>query len=661
MAIIQISQIQQRSGNLADLPQLNEAQFGWATDTKQLFIGKTTPPENIEVLTSYSSIAFDQILGAQGNLNITGTLSTGEILAYDGNNWINAGGTAGGVINLGNVSNVHIGGGAIGYVLQTDGAGNLSWTAQTGGGGGGGTPGGSNTAVQYNASGVFGASSSFTYNYASSILTVNGNINTGNINASSAVSASTFNSNVATGTPPLTVQSTTRVANLNATLAGTVTTAAQPNITSIGTLISLTVANTGSTGNIVADNANLGNLAKANFFQGDGHLLTNISVAAGSYIVNGTSNAALATNGNFTVQVNGITNILQVSQTGTTVQGYLNASTLGGSLTTGTQPNITSVGTLTSLSVTGSVSTGNITSTGLVTGNGAGLSGLVGSNVTGQVAYAAVANSVAGANVSGQVNYAAVAYSVAGTNVIGQVAYANIANSVAGANVVGQVAYAAVANSVSGGNVTGQVAYAAVANSVAAANVVGTVANANYSTYSGTAGVANSVAGANVTGTVANATTAGNVSHGVFFNNSGTGAISGTGYDGTSTTTISYNTLGALGPSNFTGSNQALTTTGYQKLPGGLIMQWGTLSAQSDSSYHAVTFAGLGAIAFPTACLNIQLQPYQTVQDSSITGATTTAVAVQGLTATGFNYIMSSNWNIGGTTGVPLYWFAIGH
>lgn len=132
MAIVQISQIQQRSGNLVDLPQLNEAEFGWATDTKQLFIGKTTPAENIEVLTSYSNIAFDQITGAVGNLNITASsLSTGEVLAFDGTNWVNAGGNAGGNINLGNVSNVSIGGGAIGYVLQTDGTGNLSWAPKT--------------------------------------------------------------------------------------------------------------------------------------------------------------------------------------------------------------------------------------------------------------------------------------------------------------------------------------------------------------------------------------------------------------------------------------------------------------------------------------------------------------------------------------------------
>ncbi len=43
--------------------------------------------------------------------------------------------TINGVINLGDVANVKIDGGTDGYVLSTDGTGNLSWIAQTGGSG----------------------------------------------------------------------------------------------------------------------------------------------------------------------------------------------------------------------------------------------------------------------------------------------------------------------------------------------------------------------------------------------------------------------------------------------------------------------------------------------------------------------------------------------
>jgi hypothetical protein len=77
-------------------------------------------------------------------------------------------------VNLGNVANLHIAGGIDGYVLQTDGAGNLSWSA--GGGSGNGTPGGSNTQVQFNNNGTFGASAYLTYDDYSKVFQVGGNL-----------------------------------------------------------------------------------------------------------------------------------------------------------------------------------------------------------------------------------------------------------------------------------------------------------------------------------------------------------------------------------------------------------------------------------------------------------------------------------------------------
>lgn len=128
MAIIQISKIQQRSGNIVDLPQLDEAEFGFATDVKKLYIGKTSPTENIEVLTSYSNISFSQIDGAYGNLNIdSANAANGQVLTFTGTDWTNRGGNLGGLITLGNVANVKITGGQENYSLVTDGTGNLSW------------------------------------------------------------------------------------------------------------------------------------------------------------------------------------------------------------------------------------------------------------------------------------------------------------------------------------------------------------------------------------------------------------------------------------------------------------------------------------------------------------------------------------------------------
>lgn len=49
---------------------------------------------------------------------------------------------------------------------------------------------------------------------------------------------------------------------------------------------------------------------------------------------------------------------------------------------------------------------------------------------------------------------------------------------------------------------------------------------------------------------------------------------------------------------DFTGSNQSLASSGYQKLPGGLIIQWGSFTSNTDTG-QTVNFP----ISFPTACV----------------------------------------------------------
>ena len=62
MAIVQISQITNRKGVAADLPQLAGAELGWSTDTRQLWIGNGTLEDgapvigNTEILTEFSDI-----------------------------------------------------------------------------------------------------------------------------------------------------------------------------------------------------------------------------------------------------------------------------------------------------------------------------------------------------------------------------------------------------------------------------------------------------------------------------------------------------------------------------------------------------------------------------------------------------------------------------
>ena len=67
-------------------------------------------------------------------------------------------------------------------------------------------------------------------------------------------------------------------------------------------------------------------------------------------------------------------------------------------------------------------------------------------------------------------------------------------------------------------------------------------------------------------------------------------AVAGTDYLNSST---------GLQTSSFTGSNQLLSSSGYQKIPGGLIIQWGRVT--SPASPGTLTFP----IAFPTTCLSI--------------------------------------------------------
>lgn len=163
--------------------------------------------------------------------NVVGTVANANYAAYAGNVTIAAqsnitslgtltGLNISGVSNLGPIGNVRITGGTNGYVLQTDGTGNLAWTAQTGGGGGNGAPGGANTQIQFNDAGVFGGNAGFTFDKT-----------TGNVNMPADL--------IVAGNITGSITS----ANF-ANFAGNVTISNQPNITSLGTLANLTVSGT---------------------------------------------------------------------------------------------------------------------------------------------------------------------------------------------------------------------------------------------------------------------------------------------------------------------------------------------------------------------------------------------------------------------------------
>jgi hypothetical protein len=175
--------------------------------------------------------------------------------------------TVGGNTALGDVTSVAITGGTNGYVLQTDGAGALSWTAQSGGGGGGGNPGGANTQVQFNNAGAFGGDAGFTYDIDNDLLEAihvggeGGNIsnvtyaNITGIGNISVVDLTGATDTVLYGNGVFADISAGASANF-ANFAGNVVGVAQPNITSVGTLTTLQVGAGGLsvTGNIGASN-----------------------------------------------------------------------------------------------------------------------------------------------------------------------------------------------------------------------------------------------------------------------------------------------------------------------------------------------------------------------------------------------------------------------
>ena len=321
-----------------------------------------------------------------GNL-VTANFVTGTLTTNAQTNITSVGTLSGldvsGLSNLGPVSNLTITGGTSGYYLSTDGNGNLSWQAVASG-----------TAIVNGTSNVDIATANGNITMSvdgntnivtitgtsaniNGILNVTGNIISGNDNLGNAAYATYFIGSGANLTNIPASNISGQVAN--ALVAGTVYTAAQPNITSVGTLTSLDV-----TGNITSGNANLGYTVTAEYYVGNGSLLTGIATATtAAAVANGTSNVNIPfVDGNINLSVSGNANVLVVTGTGANIAGnasvdgnlfatniisgggtggsitganLVSANYFTGTLTTNAQPNITSVGTLTNLNVSGNL------------------------------------------------------------------------------------------------------------------------------------------------------------------------------------------------------------------------------------------------------------------------------------------------------------------
>ena len=266
-------------------------------------------------------------------------------------------------------------------------------------------PGGSNTQVQFNNNGDFGASANFTFNSTTNNLTVTGNIvtNTGAYYGNAAGLTNVPGANIVGNI-------TGNISNaVHAGTANTVTDAAQPNITSLGTLTGLSInGNISVTGTAnITDLAVSGNAVVGGNLQVNGNLIyinveefsvedpivnlntgpngvppvantgKDIGTALNYYDTQAriafmgwdTSNSEFAFSSQSSITGEIVTFTTLGNVRAQTFKGNIEATTISGNLTTASQANITTVGTLGSLSVTGNVTPGNVSGANTLAGN----------------------------------------------------------------------------------------------------------------------------------------------------------------------------------------------------------------------------------------------------------------------------------------------------
>ena len=376
------------------------------------------------VINTYGDVKANSFVG-----NLVGTANLSQI-------------EVNGISRFGNVGNVRITGGADGYVLRTDGQGNLTWT----------TPStisvaGSNTQVQFNNNSAFGSSANFAFDISTKTLTVDKI--TANGAGLTSITGANVTGTVANATYALDAGNAYSITGSNvsgqvgnALIAGTVYSSAQPNITSVGNLSSLTVDN-GSYGNVVitqfasvfatgkgpnpraiyqataADGvAGIGIQAysglNGQIYSNTGFTFTTgATVRDKDFPTGGTTRATIDSNG---LSVTG-----NITSTNANLGNLVTANYFTGTLTTGAQPNITSVGSLSNLTIGNATSNvviqnGNVTTTGnisagYVTANLAYATGLGGAGgAAATYVTSNITSIVAGSTISVVADYANASY-----------------------------------------------------------------------------------------------------------------------------------------------------------------------------------------------------------------------------------------------------------
>jgi hypothetical protein len=107
-----------------------------------------------------------------------------------------------------------------------------------------------------------------------------------------------------------------------------------------------------------------------------------------------------------------------------------------------------------------------------------------------------------------------------------------------------------------------------------------------------------------------------------------------------------------VGMSDFTGSQQSIgKTSGYQRLPGGLIIQWGNIG----KGWHSGDPQNF-PIAFPNNCMSVTVTSQydsQYVHGSSADPTINNLIMAANVTQSSFTVVS--------TTSQPFYWMAVGN
>ena len=472
-------------------------------------------------------------------------------------------------------------------------------------------------------------------------LAITGNLSSGNANLGNAATANFF---IGSGNNLSNIQGanvTGAVASATAaTTAGTVTTNAQPNITSVGTLSTLSVS-----GNLSSGNANLGNAARANFFVGDGSLLTNIAVGAGSFIENGNSEVRVDASSNIRVTVAGNANVVTFTGSGANIAGYANvtgnviaggvyATLLDGTLTNGsnTQPNIRTLGTLTGLTVSG-VSNLGPNSNVIITGgapnaflrtNGSG-------NLTWDTATLVPAQ---GANTQVIFNDGGSIYAGSSAFTFDKVTNILTVGNISGANNVVSNFFTGTIRTNAQPNITS-------VGTLASLNVNNTVTavafTANTGIFTGNGSGLTALTGANVTGTVASATTAGTVTTNAQPNITSVGTLTTLGVNNT-VTAVAFTANTGI----FTGNGSALTALNANNISSGTLAQARLANSSLTVNGTAISLGGSGTITANTT-QTLTLGSFLT--GTSFNGGTAVTAAVDATTTNTANKVVARDAN----------------